>query len=103
MCRDTRGAAPVYRCTCAASASFSKVSLGTPGWAKTLNRVPELPKAQLGTSTVKSCRPSNMEAPLSALDGARGHAGHDPPVAEDEHEQRRDREEDEVPERQVVL
>src|SRR4051812_46867572 len=50
MCRATLGAMPVYLWTCAASAIFSYGSRGTPGWAKTLNRVPELPKAQDGSS-----------------------------------------------------
>src|SRR3954447_7208578 len=57
MCNDTRGATPVYRCTCAASAIFSNGSRGTPGCENTLNRVPELPNAQLGTSTVNPARP----------------------------------------------
>ncbi len=47
----------MYRCTCAASAIFSNGSRGTPGWENTLNRVPELPNAQLGTSIVNSARP----------------------------------------------
>ncbi len=50
MCNDTRGTTPVYRFTCAASATFSNGSRGTPCWANTLNRVPELPKAHDGTS-----------------------------------------------------
>src|SRR5205085_9558162 len=50
MCSETLGAAPVKRCTCAASATFSNGSRGTPGWAKTLKRVPELPNAQEGSS-----------------------------------------------------
>src|SRR5689334_17214858 len=45
MCRATVGATPVNRCTVAASAIFSYGSRGTPSWGKTLNRVPELPKA----------------------------------------------------------
>src|SRR4051812_44557587 len=57
MCSDTRGATPVYRCTCAASEIFSNGSRGTPGWENTLNRVPELPNAQLGISIVNSARP----------------------------------------------
>ncbi len=50
MCSDTRGASPVSACTCAASAIFSNGLRGTPGVENTLNRVPELPYAQLGTS-----------------------------------------------------
>src|SRR3954454_20189303 len=50
MCRAIDGALPVYLCTCAASAIFSYGSRGTPGCAKTLKRVPELPKAQDGSS-----------------------------------------------------
>src|SRR3954451_4857069 len=65
MCSDTRGATPVYRCTCAASEIFSNGSRGTPGWENTLNRVPELPNAQLGTSMVNSARPLRT---LSARD-----------------------------------
>lgn len=51
MCRATVGAAPVNSCTFAASSSFSKGSRGTPGWANTLKRVPELPYAHDGVST----------------------------------------------------
>src|SRR5215207_5868151 len=50
MCSATLGATPVNRCTVAASAIFSCGVRGTPGWANTLNRVPELPKAQDGVS-----------------------------------------------------
>src|SRR3954470_5416107 len=50
MCRATVGATPVKRWTSAASATFSYGSRGTPCWAKTLNRVPELPNAQDGSS-----------------------------------------------------
>src|SRR4249919_804532 len=46
----TLGAIPVKRLTCAASATFSYGSRGTPFWAKTLKRVPELPKAHDGSS-----------------------------------------------------
>src|SRR6185295_15956674 len=45
MCRATVGATPVNRWTVAASAIFSYGSRGTPSCGKTLNRVPELPKA----------------------------------------------------------
>src|SRR6201989_3435339 len=45
-----RGATPVKRCTCAASSAFSQGVRGTPGWPNTLNRVPEFPKAQEGSS-----------------------------------------------------
>jgi len=50
MWSATDGATPVYRWTSAASAIFSKGVRGTPRWAKTLKRVPELPKAQEGSS-----------------------------------------------------
>src|SRR4051794_17733530 len=50
MCSATLGATPVCRCTRAASAIFSYGSRGTPGCANTLNRVPELPNAQEGSS-----------------------------------------------------
>src|SRR6185436_8483835 len=50
MWRATVGATPVKRWTCAASATFSYGSRGTPFWAKTLKRVPELPKAHDGSS-----------------------------------------------------
>src|SRR3954468_23223247 len=56
MCSATDGATPVKRCTCAASATFSNGFRGTPGWLNTLNRVPELPKAQDGNSM--RCRAS---------------------------------------------
>ena len=49
MCRATLGATPVNRCTWAASAIFSCGVRGTPGWANTLNRVPELPNAHDGS------------------------------------------------------
>ena len=66
MCSDTRGATPVYRCTWAASAIFSNGSRGTPGCENTLNRVPELPNAQLGTSMVNSARPLRTLSARSA-------------------------------------
>src|SRR6187397_3742585 len=50
MCSATVGAMPVKRWTWAASATFSYGSRGTPFWAKTLKRVPELPKAHDGSS-----------------------------------------------------
>src|ERR1700736_1146830 len=56
MCSESEGATLVYRCRCAASAIFSYGSRGTPGWANTLNRVPELPNAQDGSSIVCSRR-----------------------------------------------
>jgi hypothetical protein len=40
----------VKRLTSAASAIFSSGVRGTPRWAKTLNRVPELPNAHDGSS-----------------------------------------------------
>src|SRR5690242_21361898 len=50
MCTAMRGATPVKRCTCAASSAFSHGVRGTPGWPNTLNRVPEFPNAQEGSS-----------------------------------------------------
>src|SRR5258708_35223123 len=50
MWSATVGATPVYRWTSAASAIFSCGVRGTPFWAKTLNRVPEFPKAHDGSS-----------------------------------------------------
>ena len=52
MCRETRGATPVKRCTWAASLIFSNGSRGVPGVLNTLKRVPEFPNAQLGSSMV---------------------------------------------------
>ncbi len=43
MWSATVGTQPVKRLTVAASAIFANGSLAAPGWAKTLNRVPELP------------------------------------------------------------
>ena len=56
------GAIPVKRCTCAASSAFSHGVRGTPGWPNTLNRVPEFPKAQDGSSI--SC---SFSAALTAV------------------------------------
>ncbi len=53
---DTFGANPVIAFTCAASAIFSHGSRGVPAVVNTLNRVPELPYAQLGTSMPKVSR-----------------------------------------------
>src|SRR4051794_6539776 len=50
---DTFAASPVTACTWAASAIFSQGSRGVPGVVNTLNRVPEFPYAQLGTSMEK--------------------------------------------------
>src|SRR5229473_4359870 len=50
MCTAMAGAAPVKRCTWAASCAFSHGVRGTPGWLNTLNRVPEFPNAQEGSS-----------------------------------------------------
>src|SRR3954453_7570553 len=50
MCSATVGATPVKRCTCAASSIFSSGVRGTPCWANTLKRVPELPYAHEGVS-----------------------------------------------------
>ena len=50
MCSATAGASPVKRCTCAASASFSNGSRGTPGWREHLEPgagVAERPGGQL--------------------------------------------------------
>src|SRR6478736_3138921 len=60
MCRATVGASPVNLCTWAASAIFSYGSRGTPGWANTLKRVPELPNAQEGSSMACSSRRGAM-------------------------------------------
>ncbi len=64
---DTFGASPVSALTCAASAIFSYGSRGVPGVVNTLNRVPEFPYAQLGTSMVKSS--SSDRAPAVAVVG----------------------------------
>src|SRR3954454_19010571 len=53
MCNATDGARPVSSCTFAASAIFSSTVRGVPGVANTLNRVPELPNAQEGSSILK--------------------------------------------------
>src|SRR6476659_2827613 len=50
MWSATVGATPVKRWTWAASATFSYGSRGTPSWANTLKRVPELPNAHDGSS-----------------------------------------------------
>src|SRR6266581_59746 len=50
MCTAMAGATPVKRCTWAASCAFSHGVRGTPGWLNTLNRVPEFPNAQEGSS-----------------------------------------------------
>src|SRR6476646_7301953 len=50
MWSATVGAIPVNWFTWAASAIFSYGSRGTPCWAKTLKRVPELPNAHDGSS-----------------------------------------------------
>src|ERR1700712_472070 len=109
MCRATLGASPVSSFTLAASASFSWMVRGVPGVPKTLNRVPELPNAQDGSSI--TCSPSrsvmaakdvifwdhSMKWGLSsglrtglALDRACGHTFDDLAVEEDEHHQRWD-------------
>src|SRR5262245_3371189 len=64
MCRATLGAEPVKVCTWAASATFSYGSRGTPAWANTLNRVPELPNAHDGSSMLRSPRPSATRCSL---------------------------------------
>src|ERR1700709_2573523 len=70
MCSDTRGAMPVYRCTWAASASFSNGSRATPGWPKTLKRVPELPNAQEGSSIVCWASASRAREGMSSVTGS---------------------------------
>src|SRR6476646_3309842 len=50
MWSATVGAMPVNWFTWAASETFSYGSRGTPRWAKTLKRVPELPNAHDGSS-----------------------------------------------------
>src|SRR5262245_40995420 len=55
MCNATVGAAPVSRCTIAASSIFSYGVRGTPSWANTLNRVPEFAYAHDAVSTA-CCR-----------------------------------------------
>src|SRR5947207_5155565 len=50
MCSATERATPVNVFTCAASAIFSCGVRGTPACGNTLNRVPELPNAQDGSS-----------------------------------------------------
>src|SRR3954454_829138 len=67
MCSDTRGASPVAALTCAASEIFSTGVRGVPGVLNTLNRVPELPYAQLGTSTVNSSRPLRARSTSSRV------------------------------------
>ncbi len=70
MCSDTRGATPVYRCTWAASSSFSYGSRATPGWPNTLNRVPELPNAHDGSSMVCSASAARARARRSVVTGS---------------------------------
>src|SRR4051794_37494722 len=67
MCSDTRGASPVTALTWAASEIFSTGVRGVPGVLNTLNRVPELPYAQLGTSTVNSSRPLRARSTSSRV------------------------------------
>ena len=64
MWSATVGATPVKRWTCAASAIFSYGSRGTPCWANTLNRVPELPNAHDGSSIRWPAGPSTMAGSL---------------------------------------
>src|ERR1700761_703023 len=66
MCTAMRGATPVKRCTCAASSAFSHGVRGTPGWPNTLNRVPELPKAQEGSS-ISCCLSAALTAVRSRM------------------------------------
>src|SRR5690348_13918742 len=68
MCRDTFGANPVTAFTCAASAIFSHGSRGVPAVLNTLNRVPEFPYAQDGTSIPKSSR-SARGAAVAVMEG----------------------------------
>src|SRR5687768_13174996 len=58
MCSATDGASDVSRLTSAASAIFSNGSRGTPGWANTLNLVPEFPNAHDGSSMSRVLMPS---------------------------------------------
>src|SRR5829696_8713954 len=62
MCSATFGASPVSSFTFAASAIFSWTVRGVPGVLKTLNRVPELPKAQDGSSMAWWASWSAMES-----------------------------------------
>src|SRR5919106_5211589 len=59
MCNATVGAAPVSRCTIAASSIFSYGVRGTPSWANTLNRVPEFAYAHDAVSTA-CCRSADI-------------------------------------------
>ena len=81
MCSDTRGASPVSAFTWAASAIFSNGLRGAPGVVNTLNRVPELPYAQLGTSIVNSSRPdrASIATVIASSSGSVGGGYCDPP------------------------
>src|SRR5215213_9515952 len=69
MCSDTSGARPVNSLTLAASAIFSATVRGVPGLPNTLNRVPELPYAQDGTSIAcpSSCALIALKVVISHL------------------------------------
>ena len=69
MWSATDGAMPVWRCTSAASSSFSSVVRGTPGLGKIAKRVPELPNAHEGVSTRRARE-------RRALDPAAATVGH---------------------------
>src|SRR5215470_9917238 len=71
MCRETLGATPVYRCTCAASWIFSNGSRGTPGCPNTLKRVPELPNPHDGVS-IRWRRRASLTAVNSGMEGFLG-------------------------------
>src|SRR6266542_480459 len=83
MCRATLGATPVKRCTAAASSIFSYASRGTPSWAYTLKRVPELPNAHDGVSIrcVRSARSTRLRVSAARqVDEERRHLSLPPAV-----------------------
>src|SRR5262245_21158202 len=122
MCSATDGAAPVWACTCAASASFSRTVRGVPAAGHTRKRVPELPNAHEGSSiaTRASCVSAGWTSVVTGmveprivsdvvprrrgltLDRSGDHARHDLAVEEDVHDQRWDGDEQDVREQQVV-
>ncbi len=67
MCSATDGAAPVYACTCAASASFSCTVRGVPADGHTRNLVPEFPNAHDGSSIATVARVSVTAGGRSAM------------------------------------
>src|SRR5580700_11259749 len=66
MCTAILGATPVNRWTCAASSAFSHGVRGTPGWPKTLNRVPVFPNAHEGSS-ICCARSASLTTARSAI------------------------------------